>query len=37
VSIGHRPSLRQWHDRQIELRREQGEEGRLLDSAPSAA
>jgi putative ATP-binding cassette transporter len=33
VSIGHRPSLRQWHDRQIELRRLQGEEGRLLEAA----
>ena len=33
VSIGHRPSLRQWHDRQIELRRPQGEEGRLLEVA----
>src|ERR1044071_3517600 len=25
VSIGHRPSLRQWHDRQIELKRAPGE------------
>jgi putative ATP-binding cassette transporter len=33
VSIGHRPSLRQWHDRRIELRRLQGEEGRLLEAA----
>ena len=33
VSIGHRPSLRQWHDRHIELRRLQGEEGRLLEAA----
>jgi putative ATP-binding cassette transporter len=33
VSIGHRPSLRQWHDRQIELRRAQGEVGRLVEAA----
>jgi len=33
VSIGHRPTLRQWHDRQIELRRLQGEEGHLLEAA----
>ncbi len=32
VSIGHRPSLRQWHDRQIELRRAQGEVGRLVEA-----
>ncbi|GEP60509.1 ABC transporter ATP-binding protein/permease [Reyranella soli] len=32
VSIGHRPSLRQWHDRQIELRRGQGEVGRLVEA-----
>jgi putative ATP-binding cassette transporter len=31
VSVGHRPSLRQWHDRQIELQRGQGEVGRLVD------
>jgi putative ATP-binding cassette transporter len=31
VSIGHRPSLRQWHDRQIELQRAPGEVGRLID------
>ena len=30
VSIGHRPSLRQWHDRQVELRRAPGEVGRLV-------
>ncbi len=32
VSIGHRPSLRQWHDRQVELRRAQGEVGRLVEA-----
>lgn len=31
VSIGHRPSLRQWHDRRIELRRAQGEVGQLVE------
>jgi putative ATP-binding cassette transporter len=31
VSIGHRPSLRQWHDRQVELRRSQGEVGQLVE------
>jgi putative ATP-binding cassette transporter len=31
VSIGHRPSLRQWHDRQVELRRAQGEVGQLVE------
>jgi putative ATP-binding cassette transporter len=31
VSVGHRPSLRQWHDRQVELRRGQGEVGRLVE------
>jgi putative ATP-binding cassette transporter len=34
VSIGHRPSLRQWHDRQIEVRRAPGEVGRLVEAAP---
>ena len=33
VSIGHRPSLRQWHDRQVELRRAPGEVGRLVEGA----
>jgi putative ATP-binding cassette transporter len=32
VSIGHRPSLRQWHDRQVELQRAPGQVGRLLDA-----
>ena len=32
VSIGHRPSLRRWHDRQIELRRAQGEVGQLVEA-----
>jgi vitamin B12/bleomycin/antimicrobial peptide transport system ATP-binding/permease protein len=31
VSVGHRPSLRQWHDRRLELRRGQGEAGRLVE------
>lgn len=29
VSIGHRPSLKQWHQRQLELRRTPGETGTL--------
>ncbi|MBX9945201.1 MAG: ATP-binding cassette domain-containing protein, partial [Reyranella sp.] len=29
VSIGHRPSLRQWHDRRLDLRRAPGEVGTL--------
>jgi vitamin B12/bleomycin/antimicrobial peptide transport system ATP-binding/permease protein len=33
ISIGHRPSLRKWHDRQVELRRAPGEVGRLVDAA----
>ncbi|HEX9326294.1 MAG TPA: ABC transporter ATP-binding protein/permease [Reyranella sp.] len=36
VSIGHRPSLRQWHDRQVELRRAQGEVGRLVEASSPA-
>ena len=32
VSIGHRPSLRQWHDRQVRLERVQGEVGRLVEA-----
>ncbi len=32
VSIGHRPSLRQWHERQVELRRAPGEVGRLVET-----
>ncbi|HKH69495.1 MAG TPA: ABC transporter ATP-binding protein/permease [Reyranella sp.] len=31
VSIGHRPSLRKWHDRQVVLQRAQGEVGRLVE------
>lgn len=31
VSIGHRPSLRQWHDRQVELRRTPGQVGQLVE------
>jgi putative ATP-binding cassette transporter len=33
ISIGHRPSLRRWHDRQIELKRPPEQEGRLVDVA----
>lgn len=36
VSIGHRPSLRQWHDRRLELQRTPGEAGRLVE-APAPA
>ena len=35
VSIGHRPSLRQWHDRRVEMRRAPNEVGRLIE-APAA-
>ena len=31
VSIGHRPTLRQWHDRRLELQRRPGETGRLVE------
>jgi putative ATP-binding cassette transporter len=31
ISIGHRPTLRQWHDRRIELQRAPGETGRLVE------
>lgn len=31
VSIGHRPSLRQWHDHQVELRRTPGQVGQLVE------
>jgi putative ATP-binding cassette transporter len=33
ISIGHRPSLRRWHDRQIELKRPPEQEGRLVELA----
>ncbi len=33
VSIGHRPSLRQWHDHQVELKRQPGQVGRLVEVA----
>ncbi|HEY2871736.1 MAG TPA: ABC transporter ATP-binding protein/permease [Reyranella sp.] len=33
VSIGHRPTLRQWHDRRLELQRKPGETGRLAEVA----
>lgn len=36
VSIGHRPSLRQWHDRRLELQRTPGEAGRLVEGAAPA-
>jgi putative ATP-binding cassette transporter len=36
VSIGHRPSLRKWHDRQVELQRAQGEVGRLVEASSPA-
>ncbi|MFO1157668.1 MAG: ABC transporter ATP-binding protein/permease [Reyranellaceae bacterium] len=32
VSIGHRPSLRQWHDREVEFQREPGAVGRLIEA-----
>jgi len=31
VSIGHRPSLQKWHERQLELRREPGQVGTLVE------
>ena len=31
VSIGHRPTLRQWHDRQLELKRAPGQVGTLVE------
>jgi putative ATP-binding cassette transporter len=31
VSIGHRPTLRQWHDRRLELQRKPGETGKLVE------
>ena len=31
VSIGHRPTLRQWHDRRLELQRRPGEVGKLVE------
>jgi vitamin B12/bleomycin/antimicrobial peptide transport system ATP-binding/permease protein len=33
VSIGHRPTLRQWHDRRLEMQRKPGEVGRLVEVA----
>jgi len=36
VSIGHRPSLRKWHDRRLDLQRAPGEVGRLVE-APAPA
>ncbi len=34
VSIGHRPSLRQWHETRLELKRAPGETGTLGAAAP---
>jgi len=31
VSIGHRPTLKQWHDRQLELKRAPGQVGTLVE------
>jgi putative ATP-binding cassette transporter len=31
ISIGHRPTLRQWHERRLELQRQPGETGRLVE------
>jgi len=31
VSIGHRPTLRKWHDRRLDLQRKPGETGRLVE------
>jgi putative ATP-binding cassette transporter len=31
VSIGHRPTLRQWHDHRLELQRRPGEVGKLVE------
>ncbi|CAN5875699.1 hypothetical protein BH11PSE3_BH11PSE3_37480 [soil metagenome] len=33
VSIGHRPSLQPWHERQITLERKAGEVGRLVEAS----
>jgi len=35
VSIGHSPALRKWHDRALELQRQPGEVGRLVEMAPA--
>ena len=37
VSIGHRPSLRQWHDREIELQRVPGAVGQLVETRAAPA
>ncbi len=31
VSIGHRPILRRWHDRRLDLQPRQGEAGKLVE------
>jgi putative ATP-binding cassette transporter len=33
ISIGHRPTLRKWHDRLLELKREPGQVGTLVEVA----
>jgi vitamin B12/bleomycin/antimicrobial peptide transport system ATP-binding/permease protein len=33
VSVGHSPALKQWHERQLELKRKPGEIGRLVEAA----
>ena len=35
VSIGHRPTLRQWHDRRLDLQRPPGKPGKLVKVALS--
>lgn len=36
VSISHRPALRKWHDREIELRRQPDQVGKLVEAAAPA-
>ena len=35
VSIGHSPALKKWHDKVLELKRNQGEVGHLVEMAPA--
>lgn len=37
VSIGHRPTLKQWHDHRLELQRRPGEVGKLVELPVSAS